>query len=521
MTAAPGVRFSAREWTILLLVALALAGFATLWGPITTPLIDPFHEGEYLSTRMLLEPGAAAPLLIHGGMDYVPANLAAILFGKDHLIAGTRLFNLLFAFAASFAFLGALLTLARTRSEALVALLIGMLVLFWVNERAQGIVALQQASPSTRDFPLILGLWLLIAAVHRSDRWSDRLAALAGLVAGLGWVWAYNRGVILFAALVAYALGAWLADRPRRHLLWLSGGVLAGLAIDAALEGNVWAQHFRNALYWQRHQSIWSGPVPLSLIARNLPFYALGACTGLGGLWAIWKAWKDNSRRSQLPVFLALGVAAGGNYLAMFNRPDPPHLMFTLPWLTLLGFAAWLAFSHEVQADSWPDVWRKHRALLAVLVAVLIVDASAATGSGTTRPVLQGLGRNLLTLAHGLPSDAAIIDPKLARAALALAHGGGECTYVFDNSGAFYFLSGLRPCSSIMLPIYATAGNEHQVIADLERSAPPMVIGRSTFWTDHIDDQSVAERTPAINRWFESHYRTEQIIDGIEIRCSR
>ncbi len=513
--------FGRREWVIMLLVAMALAGIATLWGPIAAPLVDPFHEGEYLSTRMLLEPGLRAPLMIHGAMDYVPANLAALIFGSDHLIAGTRLLNLIFAQLAAFCFIGALVTLARNRGEAVVLMLIALLVLFWVDARAQTVVTLQQGSPATRDLPLMAGLWALLAASAATGARANRLAMLAGLIAGIGWAWAYNRGVILLAAIPVFALGAHFAGKSRRHLLWLGSGLIAGLAINALAEGGVWFQHFRNALYWQQHQSVWSGPVPLSLTARNLPFYAFGAVIGLAGLRAIWLAWRSADRRAGLPVLLVLGLAAGGNYLAMFNRPDPPHLMFALPWLTLLGAAAWQALSPPPTADTWRGVFKRHAALLAVMAATLIVDVSAATGTGTTRPVLQGLGRNAITLLHGLPRDAVLVDPKIARAATALASGGHRCTYVFDNSGAFYFLSGLRPCSPIMLPIYATPGNEAQVIADLERNAPPLVIGRSTYWTDHIDDRSVAERTPMINQWFEKHYRIEQTIDGIEMRRRR
>lgn len=217
MAKAASTRLTARDWSVLLIVAFCLAGFATLWGPITTPLVDPFHEGEYLSTRMLIGTGMPAPLMIHGSMDYVPANLAALVFGSDQLIAGTRLMNLLFAQFAAFAFFGALLTLARNRGEALMVMLIGMLVLFWVDERAQTIVALQQGSPATRDLALMAGLWALLAATATTGVKADRLAGLAGLIAGIGWAWAYNRGVILLAAIPVYAVGAHLAGASRRR----------------------------------------------------------------------------------------------------------------------------------------------------------------------------------------------------------------------------------------------------------------------------------------------------------------
>ena len=521
MTRTTANSLTGREWAILLSIAFVLAGFATLWGPITTPLVDPFHEGEYLSTRMLLIPDMPAPLLIHGSMDYVPANLAALLFGSGHLIAGTRFVNLVFAQLAAFAFFGSLLTLARNRGESLAVMLIGMVILFWINERSQTIVLLQQGSPATRDFPLMAALWALLAAASSAGTKSDRLAGLGALIAGCGWAWAYSRGVIMLAAVPTYALGAFLTGKPRHHQIWLFGGLGLGLAFNALLEPDMWLQHFRNALYWQHNKSIWSGPVLLSLIVRNMPFYLMGAVVGAAGAWALLGCFRDRERRGSVTALLVLGLVAAGNYFAMFNRPDPPYLMFAVPWLALLMVAAWLALSPAAVSDSWRGVVFKQAPLLAVIGAVLIVDVSAMTGSGTTRPVLQGLGRNLVTLVRGLPHDGAILDPRAAKVAAALAAGGSRCTYVFDNSGAFYYLSGLRSCSSIMLPIYANAGNEAQIIADLERSAPPLVVGRSNYWTDHIDDRSVAERTPTLNRWFEDHYAVEQIIDGIELRRLR
>ena len=509
---------SRMEWAVLLAVAVALAGLFSFWGPITTQLIDPFHEGEYLSTRMLFAPGMSAPLLIHGSMDYVPADLARLLFGADRMVAGTRLVNLAFTALACFAMLGTLLAIARTRGERLAALLLGAAVLFWINARALTVVLLQQGSPGVRDLPLLIVLWTLVAATRSASPWRERLMGLGALIAALGWSWAYNRGVFALALIPAIALATMLSGEPRRLLVWLGCGFVLGLALGLALEPGMWLQHFRNALYWQQNADVWHVPTPLSITVRNLPFYTLALAVLGGAAWAMWACWRNYGRRGELPALTALGLAAGGNFLTMFNYPDPVHLMFTVPYFALLGFAAWVACVPDRLYPSWRQVLRGQAGLLTGIAAVLIVDFSGLTGTGTIRPVVQGLGRNLIGLVHGLPRDEQIVEPRAAKVAAVLRASGANCTYVFDNSGAFYHLSGLPSCSSIMLPVYVTARGEAQIIADLERRAPPIVVGRSSYWTDHINDRSVAERTPGLNRWFEQHYVVAEVIDGIEIR---
>lgn len=510
-----------RTNAILLMIAFALAGWATLWGPIATPLVDPFHEGEYLSTSMLFSPGMEAPLLIHGVMDYLPATFAEALFGASHLIAGTRFINLLMAQLACFAFIGCLLALGRNRTHNLAALLIAFAVLFWINARAQTIVMLQQGSPSVRDLPLMVMLWVLVLAARGEGKRSDWLAGLTALLAGLCWAWSYNRGILMLAAVPAYAVGAWWDGRTRRHLGWLAGGLAAGLVVHFALEPRMWTQHFANALYWSRNQDVWSGPIPLSLTLRNMPFYLLGAAAIALGAWAALKGWLSRGKGMAMAVLLPLGLVALGSYVSIFNRPDPPHLMFAVPALVLLAFAAWTGLTTD-DADprpvaGWCTTLRNHAALLAGLLAILIVDLSAQTGSGTTRPVLQGLGRNMIALAKGLPEDTTTLEPRARKVVEALRAAGGDCTYVFDNSGAFYRLSNLKPCSSIMLPIYATRANETVIIADLERTRPPLVVGRSDYWTDSIDDKGLDERTPQLAAWLRRNYSLQTRIDGIEL----
>jgi hypothetical protein len=68
-----------------------------------------------------------------------------------------------------------------------------------------------------------------------------------------------------------------------------------------------------------------------------------------------------------------------------------------------------------------------------------------------------------------------------------------------------------------MLPIYATRANEAMIIADLERTRPPLVVGRSDYWTDSIEDQGLDERTPQLAAWLRRNYLLQTRIDGIEL----
>ena len=281
-----------------LTIAATLALLACGHANIGASLIDVFHEGEYLSTRQLFGASAHPPLLIHGYLDYIPARTAEIIFGVDHLIAGTRLINLFLGSLAAFSFMGCLLHLSRSRPEMLGALLIGGALLLSINARAADVIGLHQASPAVRDLFLLVQLWLLVAATEREDRSGRLLATAAGVVCGFGTFWAYNRGIAGIAALLAYLGFVLFADRSWQRAIWPGIGFIAGSLVCFAVEPAIWSQHIANMLFWHRNGGIWSVALSTSEIARISPLVVTGGASLALGVVALWRCCSNLERRS-------------------------------------------------------------------------------------------------------------------------------------------------------------------------------------------------------------------------------
>lgn len=497
----------------------ALAILTSFHAPLAEQLADPFHEGEYLSTRLLFGPGTAPPLLIHGYMDYAPARMAQWLFGPDRVVAGTRLLNMALGTLAAFAFFGCLLQLPRNRSERLGAVLFGSAVLVGINARMGSVVALHQGSPAVRDVLLLAEVWCLLVAA-RGERNAGLFAGVAGLIAGLGLFWAYNRGIAGVLALPAYGLATAYAGRGWRQTGWLAAGFAVGAVVCFAAEPVMWPRHMANILYWQRHGAIWHKPFGPFEIAQNLPFFLLGVAVLATGCHALWRCRHDPARAVRVVRLAVLLVVAGLAYQSSFNRADAVHLNFAVPALTLLAFAIWGALAPEPQQGDRRDGRRamlRANAPFAAILAGLLLIGTVPGRSGFLVLALDGTRDNILALLHGLPRDTAITEPRLLAVARALRQGGGRCTYVFDNSGALYHLSGLPACSSVMLPVYAADEAEAWVIAQLADARPPLVVGRSDLWSDAIDRRGLADRTPALHQWLLANYHRERTIEGIEL----
>ena len=485
---------------VAVLIALVTALHAAWAGPLS----DGFQEGEYLSAFLQIARGQAAPLLIHGQMDYLPARLALAFAGQDHLIAAVRLTNALFGFAASLAFLAGLRALAGRTDERLAATLLGAALLLVLNGPAASAIDLQQGAPAIRDLALLAELYLLIRASSAAQRNATILAALAGLVAGAALFWSYNRGVVGVIALGGWAAAGQLRG-PRLALLAAPlAGLGAGLALLWLAEPAVFARHLANIVYWQAHQAIWAKA------PDTLPDVVLAAVFAVGTLalfaWTAVRFWRGGHAARELATLAALGAAALLIAYAGLNRLDSFHIRFAVPFMTLLA----VRLAVLSRPERLPVLSRNQWMLAAVTGLWLLAYVRPV-------PLLAGFVGNVAALAHGPSADRALAGPALSGAADALRAGGGMCTYTFDNSAALYHLSGLPPCARAMVPVYLAGAEEARTIAELSARRPPLVIGGSDAWYAAIDGKPLAQRTPALARWLTENYVPAKSIGGIEL----
>lgn len=467
--------------------------------PLGAPLVDGFHEGEYLASRLYFPLNGAMPVMIHGAMDVLPAQVAIFLAGEARTIAATRLVNGLVCLTAGLMFVHALAQLGRPRARGDLYAVAGLAVLLVANTINPLHFAIQLWAPGIRDVFLIGIAWLLVRAAQAQPARHDRLLAVAAVVAALTVFWSYNRIVPTLALLGSYSLAlAAASHRPRPVLIPALGG-LSSLVLLALSGREYFAGHIASMLYWQAHDRIWTLPW------FDRPAIAIGAvCVGAAlyaGLVGILE-WRERVRDKADPRPAALALALGCCTVAMLagqlNRFDLVHAVMTVPFAVLAIAAARAALAAQATPAAMSGI--PANSLLPAGLAMLLFGL-LAVGVGPRS------AENLTIIVAGLPNDQALIAPRYQAAAAFIRAQGGTCTYAFDNQAAFYHLTGMRPCSRFMIPVYAGPDAEPVLIADLQREAPRAVVWTSAIWSSAIDGLPQAQRTPRVSAWLAAHYR--------------
>jgi hypothetical protein len=512
-----------REGVLVRLAVFGIAAVASILVafhiPFAEPLTDLFEEGEYLAPRLFFASGAGGlPLLIHGYINYLPAEWALGLCGPDRVIACTRAVNTGFTALAAFGFVGCSVALARSREALFFSLFGALAILLLIDGRMYDTVSLQQGTSSVRDAWLLIEVWCLLATAGRAGRSADLLAAAAGLVAGGSLFWAYNRGLIGVLVVPLYAATAWWSGRGLRHAAAPLAGLVAGTGLAMLAEPAMWWQHLSNVGYWAQNAAIWALPFSWKQTLYNSSFYPVVAAVLVFGAWRVWQLAFGRASRAELPLTAVLLAVVGLISQQAWRRGDSMHLMFVMPWLFLLGLqlANGLAAGDRAPDPTWRALVRRQAPLLAGLLGILFLDFHINVS--VTRPLVTRTAANLVSLVHGLPVDRALISPGAQAVAASLRASDPGCTYVLNNAGAYYHLADRRPCSPVMYPIYASPTAERRVIADLARTSPALIVGTSDEWFSSIDQRPLAGRTPLLARWIEVHYPVVRCIGSTELR---
>jgi hypothetical protein len=116
-----------------------------------------------------------------------------------------------------------------------------------------------------------------------------------------------------------------------------------------------------------------------------------------------------------------------------------------------------------------------------------------------------------------LPSDAALVGPDVSAVAILLHRTDPACTYALNNAAGLSELSGRKPCSTMMMPAYASGDGEVQLIADLARTRPPVVVSHRGDGIA-ILGRTLDARNPRLAAWVDANYPVAFRIGNIEFR---
>lgn len=490
-------------WVLAVMGAVLVAFQAAL----DSPLVDGFHEGEYLASRFYFDRPGPAPVMIHGMMDVIPARLAQALFGPERMIAGTRLMNALASALAALLFLFGMARTARSRAGQTASLLVAIGALLLIARVHWGVVDTQQGAPAVRELALLAVLCLLIEAGRARGRQQAWLSSLAGLLTGLTMFWAYNRGVAAVAALGAWCGCHVVLARSLRPVLPAMAGLAAGLLLNMVVGG--FAGHLYSIVYWQANGDIWHRIFP-SPVNRNLLilcFVTVGY-PAVFGLVELFRGWRRPGG-GEPDVILALAAAAGVTLLSSLNRFDYLHANMVLPFALMAVAAVVAVLARRFPAElAIPDP--------AIFAAVILLVAALL--SVQARRVEPDLAANLKLLTRAtLPRDVDLALPSDLAVARELRASPSSCAYAMDNQSAFLHLAGKPACSRFMIPIYAGRAAQAQLLADLQRTRPAVIVLRSQAWSWMVDDVPQDRRTPAIFAWLHANYEPAEVIGGVQL----
>lgn len=483
---------------VVVLITSVVLAFHT---KATAALSDFFHEGEYLSSILLPAPSSEIqPVLIHGAMDIVPASIAATLGTSGSLVVDTRLARMFFIFLGTLAFFALSQMLVRRLGEARLAWAVFLALLF---------TAFIAFAPGVHDV-FLLGELLFIVLYFQLDKnafslWHTVYSAGVGLCAATAVFWSYNRGMIGFGLFFLFLVYQGLRDR--KSLSFAALTFAAAVSVYCLVDRSLVSQTLQNILYWSKHEDIWRYPLNLYYLSRIVPAILLFAGVAYMVGRAAWRYYRM-SRPGDAAIGTVLLLTLTMSVLQSTNRMDAAHVALSIPYVALCF--AYLISSRQCEKDGGKSppaaitTVLPHRMAFLCLLLVFLdlyypqISALRTYGSGLTSNVMQLIRRP--------PSDLDLVEADQAQVAKILAGSGDKCTYVFENSGAFYLLSNKSPCSNFLYPIYAGEDYQQVLIRDLERNKPKIVLKTSTAWNAIIDGKTLHDRTPLIEKWLQVNY---------------
>ena len=375
----------------------------------------------------------------------------------------------------------------------------------------------------------------------------------AGLCVGAVTLFRYDMGLLSLAllslALIAFAATQGPSSESRLHRLasvmapfWVAAGlVLAGLAV-AYLRNDVFGDFaFQMIAYPSQHYvEMRALPFPKSpredlikFIVYLPPLAILSFVVFMAAEYLETKA--SNLNRPAVWIATLIVFFAAGLYFKGIVRVSLIHMISSIiPSLIVLGFAADRLLALKRAASRAALGLPVVAALLLVAVTSLEGARHGARNAIDNLPQAMTLARSLLPGNHAAASDARCSpDPALSRARCfivsppeaetvryVIAHSAPDQTILvadgvndktFANDNTVYFLTGRQPATKwnhFDPGLQSSEPVQAEMVADLERSKPPLVI-LDTQWDDSHEPNASSKHSGVtlLDDYIRQHYK--------------
>lgn len=478
---------------------------------VEAPLLDGFHEGEYLVAAAVIRDyylgNAVFPILVHGAMDYVPALIAAMLAGQDHLIVWTRLLNTMVVAICWVSFMDIGRTLLRNHPQRYVLLGVFVAVFFVMTNAADlDPIHRQQSFIGTRDFFLIVSIWSVVRAVACAQPFAVLgFHTLAGATAALSLYWSYDRGIIASVWLIALSVGFIYERRYKRVAVLLISYAAALLLVSETKILGTAGENLHNIAYWIKSSGdVWY----MSLRAKALAIPgALALLTFAMLVMAYAVGWLlKNRQHPAVPQVLGFLAIQAVFLTKLYSLPSfPTSHYFIWPAVILLVTIApelyWTRALNEQLTNfwrvghGWSVATRGGRILCFALVALALsfFGNAVSFSAFTVRAAIRA------------PADMELLDTE-RYAVEGISTDNVSCVLLWTNEGALSVYLNKRPCTNYLYPVYISQAEEKAVLSELKKSPPGLIVYDSPYWSTAIFKRSMKERLPAIDQFINENY---------------
>ncbi len=506
-----------------LLVAIPLLGRFGLYHVLT----DGFHEGEmfgYLPAWKATGAIFTDAFIIHGfGRNILPAIFADFLSGGgDTIIYYTRFYNFITAVIA-LVFMWMIIKQTydlftggkRSPFRSVLMMISSFLAvkfLFYMNVPVTG-----------RDmilfFQMSASLFLLKSAFTRENRNVMISAIVLGLTLPLGFLNAYDRGIIgivvtvvtLFILLYTVRKG-FLAT----FAAGVAGVVISGAAIYFALGKSELAAMLEQVNYWSKYADlIWD----VELTSRSFVSITL---FGIQNIFVLVLAvyllitwFRGTEKRVEFVkryAGLILTVAVSLVFLRMAaGRSDTNHLFdATVPVIIVTTFLLTVFF----ESDSYRGLFALRETGGKIVRGVWIAALFLAVA--VNKPV-DAFSQYARVVTNGAETDRELADKYYVTAADSIKKEmkGEKYFYTLSSEGVWYHLLNARPPVRFHQLLYArTADYQKEVIDSLEKLKPSIILFSNDRFPGVMDSVSVFNSNGRIMSYVIANYRPFRFIEG-------
>ncbi len=521
-------------------IAIPLLLFVVGWTSIANTLkwTDLFHRGEslgpaaeYLAGEVpyrdvfvlhgMLDDGMLdAWVMRHAGRDISVSNARIVAMSALALVALWSVAFLLFdsiPLALLVVVIGAMTFVENARALFELSVLALLFAGLWKGSRV-AVGAAGALSALTLFYSLDIGLYSIAGSI-------------AGITGWTLWRWRARRSTVSDerpTAIVWYLLG--LAAGAAPFLVWLgSRGALAAFVTVTFVDVP------------RTIDAVWSLPFPdlasffrSGLQIRSIADFVLGERSRfllnplvLGAALAV-VVTRFARRRAPEKIDLALLLLAAFGVVTQrsaVGRADFPHQYFSA-FLIAPTIVALLVLTVRAARRIWSDQSAGGRLLLATAGIAAIPVAAALLW------VPDLLAARLDSIVHYRAQRSPLwFDPNVAAVNERIEAVSSEVRrltpaaapiFDFSNQPAFYFFSERRnPTRFFQIPIASPPRFQMEILRDLERARPPLVLRGSPQAFDRFDGISNDARAQAIAAYLDERYVHAKTVRGVEIWMRR